>query len=71
MLLGIQIATVVVAPQPVQINTLPSGSLFSQFNATRFGLSSEARNLLLDRTSLTMSIYQILQCIRPQRFSVD
>jgi hypothetical protein len=60
----------VAAPTAVQINTLPSGSLFSQFNATRFGLSREARNLLLDRTSLTMSIYKILQCLRPQRFSV-
>jgi hypothetical protein len=55
-----QIATVVVAPTAVQINTLPSGSLFSQFNGSRFGLPSEARNLLLDRTGLTMSIYQIL-----------
>jgi hypothetical protein len=71
MLLVTQIDTVVATPTAVQINTLPSGSLFSQFNATRFGLSREARNLLLDRTSLTMSIYQILQCLRPQRFSVN
>jgi hypothetical protein len=37
--------TVVIAPIAVQINTLPSGSLFSQFSATRFGMSREARNL--------------------------
>jgi hypothetical protein len=71
LLLVTQIDTVVVAPTAVQINSLPSGSLFSQFNVTRFGLSSEARNLLLDWTSLTMSIYQILQCLRPKRFSVN
>lgn len=65
---GTQIDTVAVCSRAVQINHLPSGSGFSQFSVTRFGLGSDARNLYLGWTGLIGSNYQILHILRPQQF---
>jgi hypothetical protein len=40
-----QVDTVMVCPITVHIDTLPSASFFTQFTATHFGLSLEARTL--------------------------